>query len=224
MAYLIPEGANGEKGRQNLEEFKTMDMVVSRVRVLQENFIETAPTAPWEMLLGSGVPGPPSVRPKGVIAADLTDEVSAEECAEVDFMDQIYDKKEANRDIEADGEGDGVDAAVGGVGESMNNALAVSDSTSTDAEQLPVLTLGTINLFGYNASRSYTPSLTKGGELSVSGPMQVTVVDNYSKIQHFAAAVRKLSHSASSLSGGSSKGFTSIVFCCSADSLTLIYL
>jgi hypothetical protein len=211
IIYLIPEGANGEKGRQNLEEFKTMDMVVSRVRVLQENFIETAPTAPWEMLLGPGVPGPPSVRPKGVVAADATNEISAEGDAEVDFMDQIYDRKEVNRDGDVEGKGEGLDAAAaggggGGGGDNTNNALTVSDSATSDAEVLPVLTLGTINLFGHNPPISYTPSPTKGESLPVSVPMQVTVVDNYFKIQQFAAAVRKLSHSASSSSGRSSKG------------------
>jgi hypothetical protein len=185
-----------------------MDMVVSRVRVLQENFIETAPAAPWEMLLGPGVPGPPSVRPKGVVAADAANEISAEGDAEVDFMDQIYDRKEANRD-EVEGRGVGLDAAAAGAGaggDNTNNALTVSDSASSDAEVLPVLTLGTINLFGHNPPISYTPSPTKGEGLPVSVAMQVTVVDNYYKIQQFAAAVRKLSHSASSSSGRSSKG------------------
>ena len=189
-----------------------MDMVVSRVRVLQENFIETAPAAPWEMLLGSGVQGPPSIRPKGVVVPDVAEEVViGEGDAEVDFMDQIYDRKESNRDVEAEGEGLGAGGGAGGGGagggDSMNNAQSVGDSTGSDVDVLPVLTLSTINLFGHNAPHTYTSSPpTRGGVLPVSAPMQVTVVDNYSKIQQFAAAVRQLSHTASSSIGRSSKG------------------
>lgn len=189
-----------------------MDMVVSRVRVLQENFIETAPAAPWEMLLGSGVPGPPSIRPRGVIAPEVTEEasVSAEGEAEGDFMDQIYDRKEASRDVEAEGEGVGAAAGAGAGGDTLNNAQIVNDTAGSDAEALPVLTLGTINLFGHDPSLASTslPSKGKAGGIpvSVSPPMQVTVVDSYSKIQHFAAAVRKLSLSASSSSGRPPRG------------------
>ena len=186
-----------------------MDMVVSRVRVLQENFIETAPAAPWEMLLGSGVQGPPSIRPKGVVVPDIAEEeVILEGDAEVDFMDQIYDRKETNRDVEAEGEGLGVGGGVGaGAGDSIKNAQSVGDSTGSDVDVLPVLTLSTINIFGHNAPHTYTSSPpTRGGGLPASAPMQVTVVDNYSKIQQFAAAVRQLSHTASSSIGRSSKG------------------
>ena len=183
-----------------------MDMVVSRVRVLQENFIETAPAAPWEMLLGSGVQGPPSIRPKGVVVPDVAEEVIVEGDAEVDFMDQIYDRKETNRDVEAEGEGLGAGGGAGG-GDSINSAQSVGDSTGSDVDVLPVLTLSTINIFGHNAPHTYTSSPpTRGGGLPVSAPMQVTVVDNYSKIQQFAAAVRQLSHTASSSIGRSSKG------------------
>lgn len=188
-----------------------MDMVVSRVRVLQENFIETAPAAPWEMLLGSGVPGPPSIRPRGIVAPEVTDEVSAEGEAEGDFMDQIYDRKEASRDVEAEGEGGpAAGAGAGAEGDTLNNAQTVSDTAGSDAEALPVLTLGTINLFGHNPPSALTslPSRGRGGGIpvSVSVPMQVTVVDSYSKIQHFAAAVRKLSLSASSSTGRPPRG------------------
>lgn len=173
-----------------------MDMVVSRVRVLQESFIETAPAAPWEMLLGSGVPGPPSIRPRASIAPDVAAEVPAEGSAEGDFMDQIYDRKEASVDTEADagGEGGAVEQGGDGEGDTVHAAQPVSDAASSDANALPVLTLDTINLFRHNSRHAYTP---RGGDDS----MQVTVVDDYSKIQMFAAAVRKLSHSASSSKG-----------------------
>lgn len=96
-------------------------MVVSRIRVLQESFIETVPKTPGDLRLGSGMPldigvvyQPPPVwtigdRPEGE-RTDYDDN---------DVMDKIYDRKVEDK----------------------------TEALDVDSDVLPVLTLSSINLY-----------------------------------------------------------------------------
>ena len=220
-------GANGEKGRQNLEEFRTMDMVVSRIRVLQDNFIETLPKTPGDFLLGSGIGLGPSVNSGvdgGVKVKNMLLE-TVESDVETNFMDKIYDTVSADKSSVSNGDN---------VGKLQSTVTAILN----EVDELPVLTLRTINHIDTNVpSSSYNNAgdRYKGKKEKEIGAPPVTVVDDLPKVKIFAAAVRALSRKASSMSSTSANSgnndhapqyshmasFTSVLFLSLSLSLTL---
>ena len=188
-------GANGEKGRQNLEEFRTMDMVVSRIRVLQDNFIETLPKTPGDFLLGSGIGLGPSINSGvdgGVKVKNMLLE-TVESDVETNFMDKIYDTVSADKSSVSNGDH---------VGKLQSTVTAILN----EVDELPVLTLSTINHIDTNVpSSSYNNASDryKGKKEKEIGTPPVTVVDDLPKVKIFAAAVRALSRKASSISSTS---------------------
>lgn len=180
-----------------------MDFVVSRIRVLQENFIETAPASVYDLVLGSGVPGPPSFRPKG-IGRDGPKSTSLEDD---NFMDRIYDAQSGS----AEGKTEGLIGAVQGVGvdegqRSGQDGLDTSENIVAERDELPVLTMETINIIGSGAlSNAISDAPPTSTSVPLPTPMPVTVVDDLPKILRFAEAVRNLSKQASS-SGSAMEG------------------
>ena len=205
-----------------------MDFVVSRIRVLQENFIETAPASVYDLVLGSGVPGPPSIRPKGGGRDGLKDDPKSLSVGDDSFMDRIYDPQSGSgNDIEGENEGKyggneegGMVGMVqgqneGGAGQGDIDAVS-GGNTVSERDQLPVLTMETISNIGATVSNTLNdiPSIpiSTSTSTSVSSPMPVTVVDDLPKILLFAAAVRKLSRQASS-SGTNMEGHITLIIC-----------
>ena len=169
-----------------------MDMVVSRIRVLQDNFIETLPKTPGDFLLGSGIGLGPSVcsgvdggvKGKNIILETVESDV------ETNFMDKIYD------------------TASGGKSELINGdnfgkTISAVTAISNEIDELPVLTLTTINHIDINtpsSSYSNASDRLKSKKEKEIGTPPVTVVDDLPKVKAFAAAVRALSRTASSMS------------------------
>lgn len=178
-----------------------MDFVVSRIRVLQENFIETAPASVYDLVLGSGVPGPPSSRPKGI----GRDGPKSTSLGDDNFMDRIYDPQSGS----AEGKTEGVMGTVQGVGEGQSSGqdgLDTSENTVAERDELPVLTMETINIIGSGAlSNAISNASPTSTSVPLPTPMPVTVVDDLPKILRFAEAVRNLSKKASS-SGSAMEG------------------
>ena len=169
-----------------------MDMVVSRIRVLQDNFIETLPKNPGDFLLGSGIGLGPSVGSGvdgGVKGKNMFPE-TVESDVESNLMDKIYDTVSADKSELINGDN---------VGKTISTVAAISN----EIDELPVLTLTTINHIDINVPSS---SYSDAGDRSKSkkekeiGAPPVTVVDDLLKVKAFAAAVRALSRTASSMS------------------------
>ena len=169
-----------------------MDMVVSRIRVLQDNFIETLPKNPGDFVLGSGIGLGPSVGSGvdgGVKGKNMFPE-TVESDVESNLMDKIYDTVSADKSELINGDN---------VGKTISTVAAISN----EIDELPVLTLTTINHIDINVPSS---SYSDAGDRSKSkkekeiGAPPVTVVDDLLKVKAFAAAVRALSRTASSMS------------------------
>ena len=179
-----------------------MDMVVSRIRVLQDNFIETLPKTPGDLLLGSGIGLGPSLGSGsgggGIQGRDLLIDSNIESYVEMDLMDKIYDNTI------------GGERGINSSDDDNHNVKSIT----IDGDELPILTLNTINDIdigipfsssSYNAkSNSIMNAIKKVEKETVPGTRiggpPVTVVDSISKVNIFAAAVRALSNRASSLS------------------------
>ena len=196
-----------------------MDFVVSRIRVLQENFIETAPASVYDLVLGSGIPGPPSTRPKGGVARDGLKSVSL---GDDGFMDRIYDPQSGSGsgvegNVEGGMTGTGEGTNEGGAGQDGIDAVSGGENTVSEREELPVLTMETINIIGSTLSNTLSvthptsTSTSSSTSIPTSTTMPVTVVDDLPTILLFAAAVRSLSRQASS-SGSAMEGEISITF------------
>ena len=139
-----------------------MDMVVSRIRVLQENFVEVLPKTPQDLFLGNGVGFPPGLGGIGGqgVGARVGDSGSSlgglgvgmgsgsgvyendRDTGDSDFMDKIYDKED--NIIDSGGGGSGSAEAVD---ENITEDNATTEETviSNDIDELPVLTLQNIN-------------------------------------------------------------------------------
>jgi hypothetical protein len=179
-----------------------MDLVVSRIRVLQDNYIETAPSALQDFYLGPQVPGIPLTRQKNTVV-----KVVEESDTPDNMMDNIYDRVD-----DSDKEKKILDSRERDEGMSMNrrrdngedngaNIVSATDGANdkmeTDADEPPTLTMENINSPAHESpsspSSSSSPSM-RGRNSS----LPVTVVDSLSTITAFATAVRQLSLDASS--------------------------
>lgn len=174
-----------------------MDLVVSRIRVLQDNYIETVPSALQDFYLGPQVPGIPLTRPKSV-----TIRIQEESVASNDIMDNIYDRDNDNLYVGNNDQD---------TGKKLNDTVSATDSAEdkleTDAHEPPTLTVDNINTLSYESSsiNSYSSSnVGPGSEASSFTSLPVSVVDSMSTITAFAAAVRQLSLQASSASSNAS--------------------
>ena len=176
-----------------------MDLVVSRIRVLQENYIETVPSALQDFYLGPQVPGIPLTRQK-----NITVKVEEESVASNDIMDNIYDRENDNLSI-GNNEQD--------KGKKLNDTVSAADSAEdtleTDANEPPTLTVDNINTLPYESSSINSNSNSKsnvvpGSVANSFTSLPVSVVDSMSTITAFAAAVRQLSLQASSVPSNAS--------------------
>ena len=168
-----------------------MDLVVSRIRVLQDNYIETVPSALQDFYLGPQVSGIPLTRQKSV-----TLRMQEESVASSDIMDNIYDRENENLSV-GNNEQD--------KGKKLNDTVSATDSAEdmleTDAHEPPTLTVDNINTLSYESSSINSNSNSNVGPGSVASSytsLPVSVVDSMSTITAFAAAVRHLSLQASS--------------------------
>ena len=200
-----------------------MDLVVSRIRVLQDNYIETAPSALQDFYLGPQVPGIPLTRQKNSVVKVVEESDTSD-----NMMDNIYDRVDDN-----DKEKKILDSREQDEGMSMNgrrdngedngaNIVSATggadDKMETDADEPPTLTMENINSPAHE-SPSSPPSSTSSASSAASvrgrsSSLPVTVVDSLSTITAFATAVRQLSLEASSTPSDAPINSTSVFLMC----------
>jgi hypothetical protein len=173
-----------------------MDLVVSRIRVLQDNYIETAPSALQDFYLGPQVPGIPLTRQKNSMVKVVEESDTSD-----NMMDNIYDRVDDNdkekKILDSRERDDGMymnrrrDNGEDNGSNTMSATDDADDKMDTDADEPPTLTMENINS---PAHESPSSSSMRGRNSS----LPVTVVDSLSTIIAFASAVRQLSLEASS--------------------------
>lgn len=176
-----------------------MDLVVSRIRVLQDNYIETAPSALQDFYLGPQVPGIPLTRQKNTAV-----KVAEESYTSDNMMDNIYDPVDDNDkekkilDSRERDEGNSMNRSRDNGEDSSSNTMSATDGADDkmeiDADDPPTLTMGNINSPLHGSLSSSSSSSMRGCNSS----LPVTVVDSLSTMTAFATAVRQLSLEASS--------------------------
>jgi hypothetical protein len=178
-----------------------MDLVVSRIRVLQDNYIETAPSALQDFYLGPQVPGIPLTRQKNSVVKVVEESDTSD-----DMMDYIYDRVDDNDkekkilDRERD-EGMSMNRRDNGVDNGANIVSitdGADDKMETDADEPPTLTMENINSPAHEFPSSPSSSSSSASMRGRNSSLPVTVVDSLSTITDFATAVRQLSLEASS--------------------------
>ena len=160
-----------------------MDLVVSRIRVLQDNYIETAPSALQDFYLGPQVPGIPLTRQKNA-TLKTSEEINISD----NVMDNIYDSENETSSIgnKEQHEGNKEDGIV-------PIADGIDVRLETDVNEPLTLTLENINTLEYEST-----SINMHRVRNTCTSLPVTVVDDITTIIAFATAVRQLSLEASS--------------------------
>ena len=173
-----------------------MDLVVSRIRVLQDNYIETVPSALQDFYLGPQVPGIPLTRLKSATLRVLEDGVASN-----DIMDNIYDRENDDLSI-----GNNEQDKSKKLSDTVSATDTAEDTLETDVHEPPTLTVDNINTLSHESSslncnsnsNSNSNSVGPGSVVNGFTSLPVSVVDSMSTITAFAAAVRQLSLQASS--------------------------
>ena len=196
-----------------------MDLVVSRIRVLQDNYIETVPSASQDFYLGPQVPGIPLTRQKNSVVT-----VVEESDASDNMMDNIYDqvddsdKEKKILDSRERDEGKSMNTRRNNVEDSGPNTMSATDGADdkmeTDVDEPPTLTMENVNAPAHESPSSSSSSFSASAVRGRSSSLSVTVVDSLSTIIAFASAVRQLSLEASSTPSDAPINSKSVLLMC----------